>query len=157
RTNGSVPRGLEQVAHHSARGRALDPPRLARRQRVAVRDQQALAQLRGVGVVEVERACRETKTRQEPREIADRGREGGLVEVVDVEVDEAVVAQVGAEVLEVEVAARPDGGTRGEAPCTLRPILPVEMDRTAEELERVRAHQAVLSLQAARVAPRVEA
>ena len=46
-----------------------------------------------------------------------RRRERGFVEVVDVEIDKAVVGLVAAEVLEVQVAARQAGGADLKTPA----------------------------------------
>ena len=48
--------------------------------------------------------------RQEPHQIPARWRERRLVEIIDIEVDEAVVALVAAEVLQVQIASHPDRG-----------------------------------------------
>ena len=109
---GAAPRAqrIEQRAHAAARGLALDPAGLAGCECSRVTIEDIRAERQGLVLRQRQPGRRGEHAREEAREVPCGGCERGLVEVVQVEVDEPVVALVAAEVLEVQVAAGPRGG-----------------------------------------------
>jgi hypothetical protein len=63
------------------------------------------------------RATRQPQAREQPGEVGDRRRQSGLVKIVEVEVDEPIVSEVAAEVLEMKVPASPHGWTLRQRPA----------------------------------------
>src|SRR5258705_5993292 len=142
--------------NHAGCGRPLDPPRLADHERGDVGIEKRLPEVVCLPTTQVQRLSAHQETRQVARHIERTSGEHGFVKVVDVEVHEPVVALIGAEVLEVEVAAHPGHGYRIETGVP-RPVLPEEMASAAEEGEGTLSHRLVLHRKTLGVAALVEA
>src|SRR5262249_55223953 len=95
------------------------------------------------------------EARHQPREIPGDRRQSGFVEIVDVEIGEAIVPLVAAEILQMEIAADPGGrGVVERRP--LRPVLVEEMACPPEEREGVGGHGFEFEIQALRLAALIE-
>src|SRR4029077_17433373 len=102
-----------QQGSHDALGRSpLHPPRLAVVERGPIRVQERRAQGPRVAIAYLERVGRQIETGGESGEIPTGRRQVRFVEIVEIEVAEAIVALVAAEVLQVQIAREP-GERRG--------------------------------------------
>jgi hypothetical protein len=108
---GAVTQLVQQMAHYTVRRVALDPSCLATDQRLSVcADQPTNRRARGV-LVQAQRVEADMQAGTQAYQLPGNGCQRGLVEIIDIEVDETVVALVAAEIFQVQVAAAP--GRRG--------------------------------------------
>jgi len=92
---------IEQIAHHAGRGFRLDPARLAERARRAVRIERGMTKRECLRAAQFQIGRADQHAREQTHEFIRRGRETGFVEIVVVEIDQAVIALVAAEILEI--------------------------------------------------------
>ncbi len=99
--------GIEELADHAVGHLPLDPPGLAAPQCVGVGIEVLAAQQHGFAAAELVVPGRHHHAGREPRHLVGARRQHRFVEIVDVEVDDAVVPLGGAEILEMEIAGNP--------------------------------------------------
>src|SRR5262249_47243919 len=110
----------------------------------------------GDPVVAAPVAGRHEHARREAHDVPRARGERALVEVVEIEVLDAIRALERAEVLEMEVAAAPRGG-RGIERRAAGPVLPEEVAGAAKKPGARRAHALVLATEAFQTSSGVEA
>lgn len=145
----------QQLFDHAGRRLAFDPARLALGQRAGVGVEDALAERQRFRPIQRQAVGPDQHAGEETDEVPGARRQHRFVEIVDVEIDEAVVALEAAEVFEVQVAAQP-GARRFAERRLRREALVEQVAGGAEEDEGAGAHVAELERQPLGVAPGVE-
>jgi hypothetical protein len=133
----------------------LDPPRLAGTERCGVGIDGAAADRQRLAAPDRQVVGGNQNAGGEAQEIDGAGAERSFVEVVDVVVDQAVVALVAAHVLQVQVATQPGVGSAPQQGGAGQPLVE-QVAGAAQELERVVADGAQLHRQALGVPAAVE-
>src|SRR6185295_6733390 len=147
---------FQQGLHNAIGGLALDPPCLPVMKGCLIRSEKCRCQLRRRALLESQASRCDEDARQEPGKVSSNRGEGGLVEIIEVEVGEPIVALVAAEVLQVEIAGDP--GARSPVENGLgSPVLVKEVTGSAHESKRVLPHRLVLERETLGLAARVVA
>ncbi len=84
---------------------------------------------------------------EEAQQVAAGRAEPAFVEIADIEIGEAVLAAIGAEILQMQIAVQPDAGELAEL---LRESIVEEMGAAAKESEGVLRHAAIFARQQGR-------
>jgi hypothetical protein len=145
----------QQLADHAAGRAPLDPARLAVDQRRAIGGEEDAVELVRAARAEAHLVPRHVHADHESNEVAPEGTQRAIVEIADVEIDQPVVAAIGAEILDVQIAVEPHRRHLLQ-PGLARPIGMEQMIGAAEIAERRRRHLAVFERQQLRLAAAVE-
>jgi hypothetical protein len=146
----SSSRGL----HHAIRGLALDPSGLAVVQCGVVGTEEVACESLCRAFLETQALRSDEDAREEAGKIVGHRRQGGLIEIIEVEVGETIVTLVTPEVLQVEIAGDPGQWCPVEYRLSL-PVLVEQVAGPAHERECILAHCLVLQRQPLGLATRV--
>jgi hypothetical protein len=115
-----------------------------------VAGEEILAEGLGCGGGEFEGVGGEVETGEAAGEIPTGRREEAFVEVVDVKIDQAILALVATKVLQMQIATTPDEGRGGEQTVIPGEVFVEQVAGAAQKTERIDGHLVILTFDALR-------